>query len=883
MPSVTVVERQVHGYRKGHQLLAGSVQLPKEDQAAIDRLSDVAGPLRPRERFEPYLTGYPLPSGTHYVLARTWQDLTVTRAGCVRTISLIIPIADWAATEGISAFLELLDLDHPPEDSDATSVPVKNHPVEVLPPVSDFNGSELLEALFLEDSQPVVLFDAPMPELIAVRLLTALWPSMRRRFAVSTFALSPRKVAGKDLNLVFAPKDARAKFSDWSGRRINGRLSQSARHRWTGSIVGRVFDDPRPRLLTSKEVGLVGGDIEDVDSTAALRVALLWDELIGKLSSTPTAALGLLDIANSGKVRDAFAVRMLEPSLADAVLRAPSILPEDDAWTFLGAIVRKMHGRSMPHGVDAVETAVRQLAGRAPEGAIALLSQPDDRGVITGLSPIIADGIGQAFGDRAERALLSARPEVFGKLLSESALLADEVAKDLLLVERVGEIVPDLEPHLADAVGDELLPLLVLDWQFPAAGPLLKRLDAGQLVAEMRHLGRMNDFEAPELADLCLRRARELGVKDAILVALSEMPATDRRNSLLAQALDPALGDARWLLREANLPDDTRAAMFVGVLRRADDRQLSAILGDPGIGGDAVSIAERAAPDLLQRMIFIDAVPLDLFVRIVTTVFARTNGVDRSKIALRALQRCLGAHFEGDETAFLVVMLGGLGEGLDGAWVARVGLASGIRPSLAGRNIVAFWKAPQPARLRIVWAMGEVGQILRERRAFDLDAAAAEACANLLFEAEKAAPRAALAAASHLLPMLMRQQKDPVSMMIAAAFPLIYRELAKKDDVPDLLKFIPFLDWDRCKAARQELVSAFLLSSWAPGDLALTACRCNDLGKILRRTAKSYGGDRYIGRVEADLSRLPDGCRKPAAQIISSIRSDWSSKLDWRD
>src|SRR4051812_18907488 len=107
---MTIIERQVHGYRQGHQLLAGSVQLPKEDQAAIDRLSDVAGPLRPREKFEPYLTAYPLPSGTRYILARTWQDLTITRAGCVRTTSLIIPIADWAAADSLAPFLGLLEL-----------------------------------------------------------------------------------------------------------------------------------------------------------------------------------------------------------------------------------------------------------------------------------------------------------------------------------------------------------------------------------------------------------------------------------------------------------------------------------------------------------------------------------------------------------------------------------------------------------------------------------------------------------------------------------------------------------------------------------------------------------------------------------------------------
>ena len=53
------------------------------------------------------------------------------------------------------------------------------------------------------------MLDALEPELVATRLLTALWPSLRRRFAVSTFARSPRKIGGRDFDLVFAPKDAR--------------------------------------------------------------------------------------------------------------------------------------------------------------------------------------------------------------------------------------------------------------------------------------------------------------------------------------------------------------------------------------------------------------------------------------------------------------------------------------------------------------------------------------------------------------------------------------------------------------------------------------------------------------------------------------------------
>ena len=78
--NVVVVDRQIHGYRQGHQLLAASSPLPKPDQSLVDRLSDVAGPLRPREQFEPYLTVYPLPSGERVVMARTWQDTTVARA-----------------------------------------------------------------------------------------------------------------------------------------------------------------------------------------------------------------------------------------------------------------------------------------------------------------------------------------------------------------------------------------------------------------------------------------------------------------------------------------------------------------------------------------------------------------------------------------------------------------------------------------------------------------------------------------------------------------------------------------------------------------------------------------------------------------------------------
>jgi hypothetical protein len=187
--------------------------------------------------------------------------------------------------------------------------------------------------------------------------------------------------------------------------------------------------------------------------------------------------------------------------------------------------------------------------------------------------------------------------------------------------------------------------------------------------------------------------------------------------------------------------------------------------------------------------------------------------------------------------------------------------------------------------VRIVGAIEDLARALEGRYAMELDEQAADACAHILWDCQSVDVRGLLGASGHLLPMLLRERRAPVSAMVAATFPIIYRELAKEDDdVPDLLKFVPFLDWDRCKAARRELVDAFLASPvWRPSDLALTACRSSELDKILRRTAKSIGGEGYIDKISAELTRLPVSCREQTMSVIAVVRSDWSARYKWRE
>jgi hypothetical protein len=247
-------------------------------------------------------------------------------------------------------------------------------------------------------------------------------------------------------------------------------------------------------------------------------------------------------------------------------------------------------------------------------------------------------------------------------------------------------------------------------------------------------------------------------------------------------------------------------------------------------------------------------------------------------IAEGVIGRCLRNRFDGDETAVLSMLLGTLGTRLDGGWVARTGLERGIDADVASRNLIVFEKTPAAARKRIVGAIDEMARALQGRHVIDLSEAANDACARLMFDAEKTSREALVEAAGCLIPELLRARSQPVSLMIAALFPMIYQELAKADDVPDLLKLVLFFDWDRCKTARHKLVDAFMSSSWKAGDLALTACRCGDVAKILKQVAKSYSGEEYLARVKNDLGRLNDDDRRMVKRTIAEIRSDRSHK-----
>ncbi len=862
---VISIDQQVHGYRQGHQLLSSSIMLSKADQSTIDQLSDVAGPLRPGEQFAPYLTGYPLPGGSHYVLARTWQDLTVTRAGCVRTCSLLIPTSAWASSDNIRSFLNLLDQDG--ASVEARSTDFKPSVPSPLSPVPEFRAKELMEAMFLEDTKPIAVFDAPDPELVALRLLTALWPSIRARFAFSTFALSPRKVEGRFFDLVFAPKDAKFRFSDWPGRRVDGQATHDARHRWTGTMFERVFQDPFPRLMTDRQLGIVGK--QDDDTASALRIAMLWEELRDKLDGAPTAALGLLDIANSRMSSNPSVALELVPLLRSATQRAITTLSESEAWDYISALVRKMRGVYSQRDFGFVFDAVEQLARLHPAGAIALLGVEDQSGAIDTLVPAVAAGLGENF-EHALPPLKHADPTTFARLISVGGRLAEQTALAPDLLVKLADALPSLSQADAMALSSSLLPLLLWDEQLPLAAQLIGALDEDELLAEVRHLGAASGFRAHGFFQPLTTRANEIGAIDSLRQTLLETPASSDRDAFLAATLSPALDDVRWLLAEPQLSVDVAGKYLLGLLRSANDSQRRTLLSVDAV---LARVPVEGVEQLLWAVKNV-RMSLDPFLAAMFRLIRISDDRTSDELATLALERCLPQPMGVDEAEVVAYLFDVLGTRINVSWVALTGLSSLVPSQVVSRNLVAMNNCSPATRAQFVFFIVDIAEALTSRYSLEMSAEGANACASLMYSAQSVNLGNALAAAGRLVPATFRARRLPLSSLIAATFPIVYRELAAKDEVPDLLRFIPFLDWDKCKAARRELVEVFLTSpSWAPEDFALTAYRCMDMDRIFDRTREVHGGEEYLDFVEANAAKLESTFRDAVVAALHRVRS----------
>lgn len=874
--TVTRIDQQQHGYRSGHQLLASSLRLPPQDQDTIDRLSDLSGPLRPGETFSPYLTTYPLPSGSHYVVARTWQDLNAPRAGCVVTRSLLVPTLLWQQLDNLASLVSLLTPMEPREKANALEF-VETH--TVLPSVSDHRTTELVEAIFLESRQPIVVFDAldSEAEPIVLRLLTAFWPSVRHSFAICTFALAPRKVGGREFDLMFAPKSARTRFSDWSGRRIDFAGSYSARHRWSSSVNVQIFQSENPSLTALDALGVLKEDTRGDESV--LRLSLLWNELSDKASNTPTAVLGLLDILNSQRDTPSSRFESLFPQVERALDMATHDFPEAQAWRFLTTLVGKFPIEALPQRIClTIEKSAQVLARRNPQTAFVFLGEESQNSHNT--PQVILTGLADGTSDSShvvKSEFKQIAPQVGLQLISLSKAFAHtvlDIAKNNPSVW-IGPLVQALERsdvELRHKARVQIAPQLDDAGQAPLLPPLLESVTPTELSDIVVQIGRNTGFAVAAFDEPLGNAARDDNCLQSLrntIVSRFVSPEADR---FLLSTMRVDGQDIGWLCTQ--VPLDRACNLLARLLETASDSAMVAAQRDPNARRlifETLFKNPSVGATQATRMFALSDMPIDAFLETGERLLPYLTPEERDKLADHLLARALAeAAPQDNRVARLVENINSRAVPRD---MVRWMTAPTASPARLAENLAILDSASPNIRFQMLSRVDDLSERLIYRNQANLGRAAYDTWARLIADGPDEGVRFRAAAPS--LTFALHQPRLPVSSLIVASFPIVYAQLlkSKEGDERTIPAFIAlpmsfFVDWDRAKTARHDLVDSYLSSTWPPADLLVTAIESDIAYDALDRLSRTSSGRAYISAIEVDVGRLDEHTQKRASKAL---------------
>lgn len=855
---MNITEYQIHQYKSGHQLVESSIVLDRIDQDVVDRLSDISGSLRPNEIFSPYFTCYPLPSGSHFVIARTWQDLGAPRSGCVFTRSLLVPMDKWINSENTENYFNSLLQFIPPIETP----PNENGNFDIKRPIQNDFVFELVEALFLEERKPIVVFNAADQLVISVKLYNALWASLRRNFSICTFALSPRTVGDRYLDLQFSTSNSRSKFSEWNGRKIEASTNNATapRHRWTETIADGVFGVNNLPLKNNPDLNFNYFDNQGDES--ALRLALLWQELKAKTENSPTAVLGLLDIANSQPAVSGELIGSLEPTIYKVLDNIEQTLDPISAWQFYLAFLGKFSNFPIDLPLlKAIKKHTDKLSITHPKQALEFLQNYSNAN--QEISPILFSSLAAGIAERENLISnnselisvagkyglhLAAANNMFAHLLSQLWRRYDEVRDSLKYIaansnkKMLERSIINLAENIFE---DEDLQLL----QF------LTEHANDQLQSKLFHTVCNNThFSAKRINTWLIQQS--LG-KENFGLLLDEIETNWNTQSdvqFLGDLLVTEPEILSSLLKVNNVPNSSKRKAISFLLDTPDVFANASFLHDTQLAIDVLDMLlpiNKSNATSIINLIGYSSLPADFALDVVSS--APDFKVDENCIGLyKLLSKCFSSaskkYYPEVSKLLNLVSL----RNFD-----RV-FSSAIAPVLTNQrqidNIQLLMTNAKNFHNGLIFYIDVISEILGSSDIKGISEEMLISWANLLDEAGLHFGKQS-SAANVALEFAYSHPIERTATILVAAFPIVYQN-SKGGNSFAWMPFPFFKNSDKCRTLREDLAARFFNSKWPPSTLFIIAFRSDFFWELLHILAHYKNGYNFVRAAKKELKTM---------------------------
>ena len=605
-----------------------------------------------------------------------------------------------------------------------------------------------------------------------------------------------------DFDLVFAPLSVQSRFSgkDFCCISVRGSLPSETVYRLATPTAKRIFHSDEPSLAASDVLELL--DKHARSDRAAVRLVLRWEELASRAKTTPTAVLGMLDILNARGQPGSQGWDHLLPMVSSALDLTTARSSPRESWDFLLALTGKVEWNTAPGALARkLGAAVRSLARAEPEEALAVMDRltadvHTPATVLKGLGDGVAES--PAFETLSE-CLSRLEPDLLLRLVVASDRLGESLVTamnadasrwlNILVHMFEGEDVNArhrvrrrLLSLVDDSVAAETIPLMLAD----AADTEL-----ANLIVELAGRGK---FRSQPFYSAFAKAAQNSDSVDVVRDAVASQVRSADVDAFLLEIIEFTRSDVDWLL---DLHDGGLAGRLLTTLvGDADPTAIHSLLSTRGRASRVVSTLHSALPtsaSQITRILTLDLMRDDGGLDVGFEVVSMLPAEGRQSLETWLLRELLCAAPLDD--ARLAHALAEFSAQLTPDELVAAATASSIGPSRVSKNLEALNAAPRDIRDGVVGVVDVLSRHLVERRWERLDEGAYRAWAAMLADSTATDPVRRIEATSTVFDFAKRHRSHPVSSLVVAAFPTVYRELPKQKKLGignDLLSFYSY-------------------------------------------------------------------------------------------